>query len=64
MTDRRPRRHLRDAATMCPHVFDVPGSRQMQCELAPGHEGLHSHGCTRWGSQHSKRPAAPEGGAR
>lgn len=50
MRERR-RRHLRDAATICTDVLNVPGT-PMRCELDAGHLKLgqqHKHGCTRWG---------------
>lgn len=44
------RRHLRDAATVCPAVINVPGEGNLHCELDVGHEGKHAHECMRWGS--------------
>jgi hypothetical protein len=43
----RVKRHLRDAANICPAVFPCPGD-PMRCELDAGHDGKHKAGCTRW----------------
>lgn len=63
MADPR-RRHLRDVNTMCPAIFNTPGETVRQCQLEPGHDGLHAYECSRWGDAHSKRPttaARPSG---
>ncbi|MFB7936648.1 hypothetical protein [Streptomyces sp. NPDC056049] len=46
----RPRRHLRDVATICPLVDrDRSGKVWFRCELDAGHDGQHKDGCTWWG---------------
>ena len=47
----RPRRHLRDVATICPLVDrDRSGRVWFRCELDAGHDGQHKDGCTHWGN--------------
>lgn len=59
MAERGRLRHLRDAATICDAVLDMPGW-PMRCELDAGHlaQGVkHKHGCTHWGT-----PEVPDAG--
>ncbi|MFF3620019.1 hypothetical protein [Streptomyces sp. NPDC002467] len=50
-----PRRHLRDAATICPAVIRMSDGRVCnRCERELGHDGKHKDGCAHWGK--------PEGG--
>ncbi|MFE7517062.1 hypothetical protein ACFU8I_38420 [Streptomyces sp. NPDC057540] len=44
----KPRRHLRDAATICPEASGH-GSFALRCELDAGHDGKHKDGCAHWG---------------
>jgi hypothetical protein len=57
MTQPTRRRHLRDAATICPARVPCPGG-DIRCELDKGHDGKHKDGCTWWGS--GSRRAAEE----
>jgi hypothetical protein len=51
MKPRRPRRHLRDVATICPNAMTLTGGYVLaRCELDAGHAGKHQSGCTRWGA--------------
>ncbi|MGW4505744.1 hypothetical protein ACWENO_14000 [Streptomyces sp. NPDC004436] len=43
-----PRRHLRDAATICPDVSGW-GRLTIRCEREAGHDGKHKNGCAHWG---------------
>ncbi len=56
---RRPGRpNLRDAATLCRDVLDVPG-HPLVCELDAGHLELgvkHKSGCTLWGTPTNVEP--------
>lgn len=49
MTETSRRRHLRDAATICPASEPCPGG-DFRCELDAGHDGKHKDGCTHWGT--------------
>jgi hypothetical protein len=42
--------YLRDAATICTAVLNVPGD-PMRCELDAGHDGKHKSGCTKWATR-------------
>lgn len=44
------RRHLRDAATICPATLTAGGKVLVRCELDAGHDGRHKSGCTSWGN--------------
>lgn len=45
------RRHLRDAATICPATSRLSnGFVVNRCELDKGHDGKHKDGCTHWGT--------------
>lgn len=49
-TPAKPRRHLRDVATICPATLCLSGGKVInRCELDVGHNGKHKGGCTRWG---------------
>lgn len=43
----RPRRHLRDASTICPATSPCPGG-DLRCDQDAGHPGPHRDGCSRW----------------
>jgi hypothetical protein len=46
----RQRRHLRDAASICPAVIRMSDGRiYNRCERDAGHDGKHKDGCTHWG---------------
>ncbi|WP_179894563.1 hypothetical protein [Streptomyces sp. f150] len=55
-----PRRHLRDAATICPATAPCPG-RPFRCELDAGHTGPHRDGCSRWPNTEPTTPAPAAG---
>jgi hypothetical protein len=60
MTTPKQRRHLRDAATICPATSRLSnGFVVNRCELDKGHDGKHKDGCTHWGPGISERPATP-----
>lgn len=43
------RRHLRDAATICPAIRKLSNGLVIdRCELNAGHEGRHKDGCSHW----------------
>lgn len=48
------RRHLRDAATLCPATIRIPGEDALHCERDTGHDGKHKHGCSHWGPLHAE----------
>jgi hypothetical protein len=57
MTERTARRrHLRDAATICPATITVPGEGPLRCEHDAGHDGQHKHECMRWGNPSALNP--------
>ena len=49
------RRHLRDAATICPARVPCPGG-DIRCERDAGHNGKHKDGCTHWGGTATEEP--------
>jgi hypothetical protein len=50
----QPRRHLRDAAKICPAVTKLSNGLVInRCERDAGHDGKHKDGCSHWG------PATP-----
>lgn len=47
----KPRRHLRDASTICPAFMKLSNGLVInRCELDVGHDGKHKDGCSRWGN--------------
>lgn len=58
MPNRTQRRHLRDAATICPVTeYDSLGRVAFRCERDAGHDGKHKDGCTHWGLPATKTAA-------
>lgn len=48
--DAPQRRHLRDAATICPASLSLTNGLVLnRCERNLGHDGKHKDGCTHWG---------------